>query len=939
MFNKVRRFAFVGAVVLTVPIAAQQTVNNASVSGRVIDVSGGTVEKAQVVATHLETRLATTAETDEEGRFRFPYLTVGSYEISARKSGFGEAKQAITLAVGAAYELPVTLSVETAVTQIVVHGDAVVLEAARSQIAGTVPQTEISKLPLNGRNFLDLALLLPGVSPTNTASAQLFPETSAVSGQGISINSQRNFSNSFIVDGLSANDDAAGLSGIPYGVDAVNQFQVVTSGGQAEFGRALGGYINVVTNSGTNSLRGALYGYFRDKRLNARNGLSGTKLPFTQVQYGASLGGPIVKERTFYFGNFEQRRLNQSGLVTIAPANVAIINARLSEVRYSGPPVTTGLYPNPVDTTNAIVKVDHQLNMRDLLTVRYSLYDVSSNNSRGVGALSAPSAAAGLANTDQNIAAGNILSLSPRVVNETRAQYIHSNLAAEPNDSIGPAVSIAGVATFGRLSGSPTGRANKLIQVVNNLSLQAHAHAMRVGGDFLYNDTTITYPRAVRGSYSFSSLANFLAGTYNNAGFTQTFGPSVVPQQNPNLGVYAQDEWKLHPRLTLNAGIRYDLQYLESIKTDTNNISPRFGLAWTPLKSRRTVIRSSYGIFYDRIPLRAVANAILSSGNSTVLSPSSQISVGLSPTQSGAPLFPNILTTTPSAVLVNFSTMDREIQSAYSVQTSVEVEQQLGSRNTISAGYQRVRGIHLLAAINQNVPSCVAAAANNGCRPNSGYANNSQYSSRGDSEYNGLHVSFVQRAGKWGNYRVSYTYSKSMNNVGEFFFSSPINNFDIWQDWSRSDDDQRHRFVTNGTLQTSMNSARNAWQMLSYGFRFSGTLQYYSKLPFNVTTGTATIQGTAARPTVNGAYISRNAGEGFDRLNLNMRLSRSFKLSEQLQMEWLGEMFNATNRANGVTLNGTFGPGAYPANPLPTFRQVTSIAEPRSSQLGLRFTF
>jgi hypothetical protein len=148
-----------------------------------------------------------------------------------------------------------------------------VLEAARTQIAGTVARTEIRNLPLNGRNFVDVALLIPGVSPTNTASNQLFAETSAVPEQGLSVSSQRNFSNNFIVDGLSANDDAAGLSGIFYGLDMVNEFQVVTSGGQAEFGHALGGYMSVVTKSGTNTLHGDLYGYFRNQRLNAANSM------------------------------------------------------------------------------------------------------------------------------------------------------------------------------------------------------------------------------------------------------------------------------------------------------------------------------------------------------------------------------------------------------------------------------------------------------------------------------------------------------------------------------------------------------------------------------------------------------------------------------------------------------------------------------------------
>src|ERR1700730_15481970 len=383
-----------GAVLLaffTRVVSAQESINYASISGRVADASGSVVEGARVTARQTETNLTSSVNTDREGRFRFPYLSVGRYEIKVHHEGFADLARSLTLTVGSAFELPVSLAVASTETNVIVTGEAAVLEAARSQIAGTVSQAEVRALPLNGRNFLDLALLVPGVSPTNTASNQLFAETSAVPGQGISVGSQRNFSNNFIVDGLSANDDAAGLSGIFYGLDVVNEFQVVTSGGQAEFGRALGGYMSVVTKSGTNTLHGDLYGYFRNKRLNAANSLVHLPLPLTQAQYGASLGGPIRKDRTFYFTNFEQRLLNQAGLITISPANVAAINNRLLSTGYKGPLLSSGLFPNPVHNINVLAKIDHQFSESDHFSLRYSVYDIHSKNSRGAGRLAAAS--------------------------------------------------------------------------------------------------------------------------------------------------------------------------------------------------------------------------------------------------------------------------------------------------------------------------------------------------------------------------------------------------------------------------------------------------------------------------------------------------------------------------------------------------------------------
>jgi hypothetical protein len=939
--RSVRVFAF-ASVMLAWALRgfAQQSVDYASIGGRVLDQTGAAVAGAQVRARHIDTNVTTATLTAGSGRFRLPALRIGNYELIVRQAGFKDAAVQLSLAAGAAFEVPVSLQVADVTAEVTVAAGTPVLDAARSQITATVSEVEVRSLPLNGRNFQELALVVPGVSPTNLNSTQLFPETSAVLGASLSVSSQRNLSNNFIVDGLSANDDAAALGGITYAVDAVEQFQVVTSGGQAELGRALGGYMNVVTRSGTNVLHGTGYSFVRDDSLNAPNSLSGTRLPMDQWQYGGSLGGPIARNRTFYFANIEQRRLDQTGLTTISTASTALINARLAAAGYQGPPVATGTYPNPIDSTNVMGKIDHEANAQGRFGVRLGLYDVSSQNARGAGGLNAPSASSNLDNRDRTIAASHAISLSARTLLETRAQIAASRLDAPPSDPIGPAVSIAGVAVFGTSSGSPTHRKNTMYQVVSNLSHQAGAHALRAGLDVLVNDDRIVYPRAARGSYVFSSLANFLTGLYNNAGFTQTFAVSEVVQQNPNVGMYVQDEWKLNSDLTLNAGVRYDLQFLESINTDLDNISPRVGVAWSPFDDRRTIVRGSAGMFYDRVPLRAVANALLSAGNTTDLTQLRQISVSLSPAQAAAPVFPRILDApSPSVTLPTLTTMDRDLQNAVSRQAGVEIERQIRSSMVIGIGYQYTRGRQLLMSINQNVPSCVAAGSNNGCRPYPEYGNNNRYSSAGSSSYHGMHVSLTQRPGRWGHYRVSYTLSSARNNVGEFFFSSPIDPFDLSKDWGRSDNDQRHRLVLSGTAQSPTTPAGNGWETLTRNWQLSGLLQAYSALPFNITSGVTTIQGTAGRPVVNGQFIERNAGEGNDFFSLGLRVSRTFHLTSRIGLEALAEAFNVTNRENVLTRNTNFGSGSYPDNPSPNFGQPTAVGEPRSFQLGARLRF
>lgn len=919
--------ACLAALCLNTTAFAQQTVAFASVTGRVTDMTGAPVPGANVSVRQVDTNALTSVVTDPAGRFRFGHLRPGAYELRVELGGFAPFKKALSLLIGGAVELPVTLTVAALDAQVTVTGRVDLLDTARTQIAATITPAEIRDVPISGRNFLDLAFLAPGVSPANNGPTQQFSETSAAPGAGLSVSSQRNFSNNFVVDGLSANDDAAGLSGMPYGIDALEQFQVVTSGGQAELGRALGGYISALTRSGTNAFRGDAYGFFRDRRLNAKNLLTGKRLPFSQQQFGGSIGGPVRRDRTFFFGNVEDKRQRQTGVMTIADANVAAINARLASTGYRGPSISTGEYSNPVDSLMALAKMDQVLRGGDQLMVRYSAYRVTASNSRNAGALNAISASAGLHNVDQAIALSHTWTMSPSLVNELRTQFMASDLSAPPTDPLGPAVNIAGVAVFGTISGSPTARKNGMFQIVDNVSRQMSRHSLRAGADFLVNDDTITFPRSKRGAYTFGSLNAFLAGTYNNAGFTQTFGATEVSQTNPNLGVYVQDEWHAHSRLTIDLGLRYDLQWLHTIALDTNNIAPRVGVAWAPGASQRTVIRLNAGRFYDRVPLRALANALLSANNSTDLAQLQQINVSLSPGQNGAPVFPNTLSgVVPTTTLVNFTTMDPHLRNAHSDQASVEIERKLGASAVVSAGYDYLRGRDLIAQVNQNVPSCAASGSNNGCRPISTYANNNQYSAVGSSTFHGLHVSLRHRPAKWGSYRISYTLSKAMNNVGENFFNSPIDPFDINKDWARSDDDQRHRLTVNGTLSVA-------------GFQLSGAAQYYSSLPLNITSGVTSIQGTAGRPVVSGAFITRNAGTLGDFFTTSLKLTRPVKLGHRGVADLAVEVFNVSNRLNVLARNASFGAGTYPSAPSSSFNAITAGGDPRAAQVSVRIRF
>ncbi|HEX2445862.1 MAG TPA: carboxypeptidase regulatory-like domain-containing protein [Vicinamibacterales bacterium] len=904
------------AALLPAAASAQTVTTSASLTGRVLDPSGAAVVAAPVSATNIDRNQAWRVETDHAGRFRFFSLPLGAYRVDVAAPGFRSVSRAVTLAIGDTLDLPLTLEVAGVSAAVDVVAQPAVVGTARTEIVGRITPAEVDSLPLNGRNYLDLAILAPGVMRTNTRNQDRFAETSAVPGTGLTVNGQRNLANTIVLDGLSANDDAAGLAGTYISEDVVQELQMVTSGGVAEFGRASAGVLNVVTKSGTNRLSGRGYGYFRDDALDARNPLATTKDPLSQQQYGASVGGPIARDRAFLFGNVEAGRQDRTGIITIAPAAVDAVNRILDARAYPGPRIATGQFTTGYDTLNAFSRLDYHAGPHVLMG-RYTFYGVESENARNAGGLNDVSRGTALTTDDHALAFGATTVISPTMVNELRTQYSRSRLGAPPNDLAGPAVNISGVASFGTATFSPTARDIDLVEVSDSLAWHAGRHLVKAGVDFLYNDLRIEFPGALQGVYTFQNLVAFASGTYVQ--FQQAFGEAVQEQSNPNLGLFIQDEWRLGDSLTLNAGLRYDLQDLpDPIRTDRDNVAPRLGMAWTS-GDRRTLVRGGGGWYFDRIPLRAVSNALQRDGI--------KYKVAVVPfNPSGLPVFPAVLDSFPSQILTSITTIDSGIEDGVARQAGVEIERELRSSTRVSANYTHLDGSNIIMSRNVNVPTLTAAeAAAQGVpnlgRPDPRFANNGQFQSIGRSRYDGLTVAVESRPAARAFARLSYTLSRAMDDAGNFFFSTPQDNANPHDDWGPSDNDQRHRIVFNGTYD---------WR----GWQLSGVFIYGSALPFNPQTGNDRNNDTTVNDRPAGA--GRNSERGFDYASLDLRIGRRVRLGGRWTADFTVDAFNVLNRTNLQIPNSTFGTGSKPS---PNFGRATAAADPRQVQIGMRVQF
>jgi hypothetical protein len=615
-----------------------QDLDDVTISGKVADTNGAAIVGATITATQIEKNIERTVVTDDEGRYRIVDLQPGTYKVRATSQGFG-AKEQIDLVTIAGQNVQLDFSLAPAgvqVEQTVTVGgdDAPAVDTTRTVVGGTVTEREIEELPNVSRNPLDLVFTLGGVTEEPLSTRDLAndrggrgitaPGTTPEEAGVFALSGGAAYSNNITIDGLDNNDDRTAGFRFQPSIEAVNEVQVITNQFSAEYGRASGGRVNLRTRGGSNRFRGRAFYFFRDDTLNAntwnnnRRGIE--RPPFRNHDPGFTFGGPIVKDKLFFFTSYEYDNIQED---TIIDAWVPVSsNSRfaLPAPTNPGTVVTIGTAPNAVNVSPYIepfstpfkkhifsTRVDWNLNNKHSL---YFIYQLGRSNDlrQFSGANRLADALIGrIRNTDGINATHNWI-MSAKAVNQFRFQYSTLRPFISSAEVEAPVILVTftppgeGSTTqiFGSSTSGSSDRKENRWQFQNTISYVAGAHTLRFGGDVQRVNSLFIDRFDVTGTYRFSNFSFFNQNSVSS--FQQAFN-SDSKIENTYYGVFAQDDWRARPNLTVTYGLRYER---EKVVGDNNNFGPRASIAWNPFKGEKTVLRAGAGIFYNRVLLRTI---------------------------------------------------------------------------------------------------------------------------------------------------------------------------------------------------------------------------------------------------------------------------------------------------------------------------------------------
>ena len=843
MSNRVSRITVlilaIVALLLPRPVHAQAAATG-SIEGVVTDASGGVLPGVTVVVKNVDTNVSRDLTTDAGGRYRATALQPGRYEVSATLAGFQTKPIGdITVQVGQTAPVDVKMHPAGVSETVTVTAESPVIDTRRTDVGNVIGQAAIENLPINGRRWENFVLLSPGV--TNDGGFGL------ISYRGIS-----GLYNNNNVDGVDNNQaffsEARGRTRTAYSVSqaAIKEFQVGISNFSAEFGRAAGGSVNAVTKSGTNKVTGEGFYYLRTDQFQARDpfaikvntdGTPFAKPKEKRQQFGAAVGGPIKKDKIFFFANYEGQRRNfpatvnfRDDLLTTGACTAPGCAATLAF--YAG---LKGLDPRQGTNNVGFGKVDFNLSQKNNLTVQYNMHRWNSPNGVQTAAVVSQSHSANgtdIVKTDFAVASLNTV-LSQAWLNEARVQIGRDFESQTPNGP-GPSTSVSNGPSFGMPNFLPRAKYpdERRYEFIDNISHYMGAHSLKAGVDINFVQENLINLFSGAGVYSYGNInaiasdCPFLATGcvplvtgavtdgrhYNNSGFTQAFdlrgssfqGNVYFPTTDYNA--FVQDTWKVSNPLTLNLGVRYEYQKLPepghvsvngtvengnpaypatmSFHQDKNNIGPRVGFTYDWNGEHRTVVRGGWGIYYGRTSNSAISNAL--TNNAVTLA-----TYTFSPTSPGAPAYPNILSAAPTSggTKPSIQYLSPTLQRPQIYEGELTIDRALGNDITVSASYLYSRGTHLPLFYDSNLPAASAQVTYTldgqnvgtfpfyrGVRPDANIGAAIEYLDVVKSSYHAMVLQFNKRYTHGLLFNANYTLSRAKDsgqNSTTFFGTFP----------------------------------------------------------------------------------------------------------------------------------------------------------------------
>ncbi len=951
--------ALIAALIL-LPVRAtpvRADITRFDLSGVVTDGTGGVLPGVTVTLRNVDTGFVRTAVTDGSGRYNINAVPpTDKWELTSELQGFApQHREGLEFQANTRPEINFQLGVGTLQEAVTVQAAAPLVRTRESELSAILDAKQVDALPTNGRNFLSLLQTSGSVVPTGGGSGAL-----SVNGQGTRMAN-------FVADGVSMtgreirtlNGEFGGGNGLS--LDVVKELQVITNGFKAETGQTGAGTVSIVTKSGTNQIAGSAYGFWRPTDLVAANLLTGAKTTQKRRQLGGTLGGPIKKDFTHYFVNYEDTSINDNAVVTsvLAP----------------------GTFEAPQTQRQGFFKLNHRFNDRNALDARYS-FNRNKQEGQGVGGLNTFDRRSNTEGRTDAFVTSLVTNFGSNKVNEARFRYtydvvdFYSPLTASsgkasrtPDFSNAPVtVTYTGVGNLGTNPSFPQNLVEKRAQWVDHFSIIKGAHQIKTGVDVIGSWRFVTFFNNFAGTYTFAQGTKFPfdandPSTYPFQ-FTQTFGTSGLNFKDAMIGVFAQDDWEMARGLTINAGVRWDRDSL--FQGDNNNIAPRIGFAWNVDDNAKTVIRGNGGMFYDTLE----SSAINRESNTGAVG---QTTIDLRQGDPLFPTFPNRLSAFPTGAntVARATVYVPVFQGAdfplgigdhlhrvapYFFNTNIGVQHELRPDWAASVDYTRVYGYDLLVTWDINSPPYFAlgpgqtrtAAQANALRPLgvpnraggdygipfTGFRSLYLQFNGGHTEYNALKFAMNKRMSNSYALQVNYTWGRARGDVDNFRLNTSFVpgltaiDGDRSYQWGPSDTDVPHVFVLSGTYQ------------VPFGLRIGGILFARSGFPY---TGVVGLDANGDGFDQNGSYrdrpatLSRNSLRYPANVTVDTSLAYDLRLVGTQAIELRFDTFNLFNRKNISSVNNII--GLDPAHPPATFGTVTGVRDQRQAQIAVRYRF